>query len=197
MGNGMELMIDRMERPPVTLELLAEHHRAELEEATNADPDIWELYPYSMAGPHFAPWWEASMARQGAERIRFAVCLDGRCVGTSSFLNIDAEAGGVEIGGTYYRPEVRGGIVNPAAKLLLIGHAFARGARRVAFRVDALNARSRAAVLKLGAVEEGVLRHSGVTWTGRVRDAAIYSILRAEWPAVEARLTARLAHLAA
>jgi RimJ/RimL family protein N-acetyltransferase len=189
----LDLMIDRLDRVPVSLEWLDESHRDALRDAANADADIWDIYPYSMAGRHFDPWWEASMARQGKERIRFAVCLDGRCVGTSSYLNIEPEAGAVEIGGTYYAPDARGGVVNPAAKYLMIGHAFARGARRVAFRVDAINARSRAAVLKLGAVQEGILRQSGVTWTGRVRDAVVFSIVRDEWPAVEARLLERLA----
>jgi N-acetyltransferase len=188
----MDLMVDRMSWGPVSLELLAERHREELRAAANADPDIWAIYPYSMADPHFDGWWEASVARQGAERIRFAVCLDGRCIGTSSYLNIEPAAAAVEIGGTYYRPDARGGVVNPAIKYLMLRHAFERGARRVAFKVDALNARSRAAVLKLGAVQEGILRQSGVTWTGRVRDAVVFSILRDEWPGVEARLLERL-----
>ena len=189
----MRLMIDRMAHGPVALELLAERHRDELRAAVDADPDIWAIYPYSMAGAHFDPWWQASMARQGEERIRFAVCFDSRCVGTTSYLNIDSAEESADIGGTYYAPDARGGIVNPAAKLLTIGHAFDEGARRVVFQVDAINFRSRAAVLKLGAVEEGVLRHHKRTWTGRLRDTAIYSILRDEWPAVEKRLLERLA----
>ena len=189
----MELMVDRLSWGPVSLELLQERHREALRDAANADPDIWTIYPYSMAGEHFDPWWAQSMARHGKERIRFAVCLDGRCIGTSSYLNIEPEAAAVEVGGTYYAPNARGGIVNPAAKYLMLGHAFARGARRVGFKVDSLNLRSRAAVLKLGAVQEGILRQSGVTWTGRVRDAVVFSILAEEWPDVEARLLRRLA----
>lgn len=188
----MELVVDRLDWEPVALELLAERHREELRAAANADSDIWTIYPYSMADPHFDSWWEQSLARQGSERIRFAVCLDGSCVGTSSYLNIEPAAAAVEIGGTYYRPDARGGLVNPASKFLMLRHAFERGARRVAFKVDALNSRSRAAVLKLGAVQEGILRQSGVTWTGRVRDAVVFSILRGEWPQVEARLLGRL-----
>ena len=188
----MQLMIERMTHGPVALELLAERHRDDLRAAVDADPDIWEIYPYSMAGTHFGPWWQASMARQGEERIRFAVCLDGRCVGTTSYLNIEAAEESVDIGGTYYAPDARGGIVNPAAKLLMIGHAFEKGARRVVFQVDAINTRSRAAVLKLGATHEGVLRHHKRTWTGRLRDTAIYSILCDEWPAVEKQLLERL-----
>lgn len=188
----MDLIIDRLDHAPVSLELLAERHREDLRDAANADPDIWNIYPYSMAGRYFDPWWEENVARRGQERIRFAVCLEGRCIGVTSYLNIEPAAAAVEIGGTYYRPDARGGIVNPAAKYLMIGHAFAHGARRVAFKVDAINTRSRAAVLKLGAVQEGILRQSGVTWTGRVRDAVVFSVLRDEWPAVETGLLERL-----
>jgi RimJ/RimL family protein N-acetyltransferase len=188
----MDLMTERLEHGSVSLELLAEQHREELRAACNADPEIWAIYPYSMAGEHFGAWWDAAMARQGHQSITFATCLDGRCVGTSSYLNIEPGAAVVEIGGTYFAPDARGGIVNPSAKLMMLRHAFERGARRVAFRVDALNSRSRAAVLKLGAVQEGILRQSGVTWTGRVRDTVVFSILRDEWPEVERRLLRRL-----
>ena len=99
----------------------------------------------------------------------------------------------MEIGFTYYAPDVRGGAVNPAAKRLLLGHAFDAGAQRVQFRVDAINARSRAAVLKLGAVQEGILREDKVTWTGRIRSTVVFSVLPSEWPAVRERLDTRLA----
>ncbi|NNM78669.1 GNAT family N-acetyltransferase [Sphingomonas sp. ID1715] len=188
----MELRAERLSRGEVTLEPMDERHRDGLRAAANADPDIWTIYPYSMADEHFDGFWARLMDQRAAgDRMPFAVCVNGECVGISCYLNIGREAAGVEIGGTYYRPDVRGGIVNPTAKLLLIGHAFACGARRVAFRVDAINARSRAAVLKLGAVEEGILRQNSVTWTGRVRDTVVFSILRDEWPAVEKRLLER------
>jgi len=91
---------------------------------------------------------------------------------------------------------VRGGAINPAAKRLMLGHAFEAGARRVQFKIDALNARSRAAVLKLGATQEGVLRQDRVTWTGRLRDTVVFSVLADEWPAARERLDARLAAFA-
>jgi RimJ/RimL family protein N-acetyltransferase len=124
------------------------------------------------------------------------VLADGEVVGMSSYLNIDRANAVTEIGGTYYRPDVRGGAVNPAAKRLLLTHAFDGGARRVQFKVDALNARSRAAVLRLGAAQEGILRQDRVTWTGRIRDTAVFSILAEEWPKVRATLDARLADFA-
>jgi RimJ/RimL family protein N-acetyltransferase len=114
-------------------------------------------------------------------------------MGVSSYLGVDPANQALEIGGTYYHPEVRGGPVNPAAKRLLLGHAFDAGARRVQFKVDALNARSRAAVAKLGAVQEGILRQDRMTWTGRVRDTVCFSILSTEWPEVRDRLEQRLA----
>jgi RimJ/RimL family protein N-acetyltransferase len=111
----------------------------------------------------------------------------------TSYLAIDAAHRRLEIGATYYRPQARGGIVNPATKRLLLAHAFEAGANRVAFRVDALNARSQAAVLKLGATQEGVLREDRRIWTGRVRDTVVFSILAEQWPAVRERLDLRLA----
>ena len=86
--------------------------------------------------------------------------------------------------------------MNPAAKRLMMGQAFCDGARRVVFRVDAINARSRAAVTKLGGKLEGILRQDRVTWTGRVRDTCIFSVLKDEWPAVRDGLDARLAAFA-
>jgi RimJ/RimL family protein N-acetyltransferase len=190
----MELRAEQLNMGPVALEPVEERHREPLRAAANADPDIWPLYPYSMAGEHFESFWAALLAGQASgARMPFAVSLNDECVGISCYLNIDAAQDSLEIGGTYYRPDARGGMVNPSAKLLLLGHAFASGARRVSFKVDAINTRSRAAVLKLGAVQEGVLRQDRVTWTGRVRDTVIFSILREEWSGVRSRLERRLA----
>ena len=189
----MELRVERLSRGTVALEPIADEHREALRAAANADPDIWSIYPYSMAGEHFDGFWAKLRARQASgDAMPFAVCLDGECVGISNYLNIEPEQDSCEIGGTYYRPDVRGGIVNPSAKYLMLGHAFECGARRVSFRVDAINTRSRAAVLKLGAVQEGILRQDRVTWTGRLRDTVVFSVLRDEWPGVEAGLLKRL-----
>jgi len=177
------------------LEPLALVHREDLRDAVEADPQIWtELYPYSWAGQHFEPTWARVMGDIEAGRsIVYAVTTEGPCVGVSGFGRIEPVNAGLEIGGTYYRPEMRGGAVNPAAKRLMMAHAFASGARRVSFRVDAINARSRAAVSKLGAVQEGILRQDMTCWTGRIRDTVIFSVLTDEWPAVRDRLDSRLA----
>jgi RimJ/RimL family protein N-acetyltransferase len=120
----------------------------------------------------------------------------GRSVGLTCYIRPEPEHRAVDIGSTYYRPEDRGGVVNPAAKHLLLGHAFACGVNRVQFGVDALNLRSRRAMTKLGATEEGILRRARITWTGRVFDRVIFSILADEWPGVSARLEARMAQFA-
>ena len=192
----MDLQPAVLENAFVRLEPLAAAHREPLRAACAADTEIWALYPYSMAGEHFDPRWTQLMADAGrGTTISYAVLVGGEVVGMTSFLGLDPVNAALEIGGTYYRPDARGGPANPAAKRLLLGHAFKSRARRVQFKVDALNARSRAAVLKLGAVQEGILRQDRITWTGRVRDTVYFSVLAAEWPDVRDGLDGRLARL--
>jgi RimJ/RimL family protein N-acetyltransferase len=193
----MDLKSATLENRFVRLEPMAARHREEFRAACDADLATWrDLYPYAMGGEHFDEGWARLYAEPPADRINFAVVVEGRVVGVSSYLGVDQANSALEIGGTYYAPEARGGAVNPAAKRLLLGHAFEAGARRAQFKVDAINGRSRAAVLKLGAVQEGILRQDRVCWTGRIRDTAYFSILADEWPGVRARLDARLAAFA-
>ncbi|HEX5262643.1 MAG TPA: GNAT family protein [Phenylobacterium sp.] len=194
----MRLESKVLENRFVRLEPLSEARCEELRAACDADQAVWtELYPFSWAGEHFDPTWKRLMGDVAAGRtIAFGVVVDGCCIGVSCHSAIDAENASLEIGGTYYHPDYRGGAVNPSAKRLMMGHAFDSGARRVVYRVDAINARSRAAVLKLGAVQEGILRQDRVTWTGRIRDTVIFSVLADEWPGVRDGLDARLAAFA-
>lgn len=192
----MQIEPKLLENAHVRLEPMAERHREDLRAACDADPAVWTgLYPYSMAGEHFDPLWNERMPEdvRTGRSYHFAVVVDGRCVGLTCYSAIDRANASVEIGGTYYHPAHRGGPVNPSAKRLILEDAFASGARRAVFRVDAINARSRAAVLKLGATQEGILRQDRVTWTGRIRDTVIFSILAPEWPDIRDRLDARLA----
>jgi RimJ/RimL family protein N-acetyltransferase len=190
----MQLDPNVLEDRHVRLEPMADAHREDLRAACNADPATWtELYPYSMAGEAFDRGWAQFYANPAAERINYAVVVVGRCMGVSSYLTVDPGNQSLEIGGTYYHPDIRGAAANPASKRLLLGHAFASGVRRVQFKVDAINARSRAAVLKLGATQEGILRQDRVVWTGRIRDTVVFSVLADEWPAVRDGLDARLA----
>lgn len=118
---------------------------------------------------------------------------DGELVGTSSLAELDLENESAHIGWTAYDPRVWGTAVNAEAKLLLLAHAFAHGFGRVRLQADAANSRSRAAILRLGATFEGVLRRERRRPDGTWRDTAVYSILAGEWPAVRAGLEERLA----
>lgn len=191
----MELEAKVLENRFVRLEPLDDGHKEGLRAACAADQTIWrELYIYSMLGEAFDVQWARLRKEQvRGETIPFAVVTDGAVRGITTYLGIDRHHRILEIGGTYYEPSARGGAVNPACKRLLLAYAFECGANRVQFRVDALNARSCAAVRKLGAVDEGVLRRDRITWTGRVRDTAHFSVLPEEWPAVRDRLDDRLA----
>jgi RimJ/RimL family protein N-acetyltransferase len=114
---------------------------------------------------------------------RTFVLFEGdQLAGMSSFLGIDESRQTLEIGGTYYRPKFRGTGFNRRVKDMMIGRAFGHGFRRIEFRVDQRNARSQAAMKKLGAVREGVLRADRITWTGHTRDTVLFSILGNEWP---------------
>jgi RimJ/RimL family protein N-acetyltransferase len=117
---------------------------------------------------------------------------NGELVGTSTLGDFDEANEHAHIGWTAYSPEVWGSAVNPEAKLLLLSEAFDNGFNRVKLQADALNDRSRAAILKLGAQFEGVLRRMQPRADGSWRDTAVYSILAEEWPAVRAGLEARL-----
>ena len=132
------------------------------------------------------------------EQVPFAVRLlsDGRLIGMSRLFEIDAAHRRLELGYTWYIPEFWGTAVNPDAKLLLLTHVFEGwGARRVQFKIHHGNLRSQAAVEKLGAVREGVLRAHMIQPDGSRRDSVVLSIIADEWPTVKARLQERLSSL--
>lgn len=117
----------------------------------------------------------------------------GRFVGMTSYMDIRPEHRGVEIGMTWYAPEVRATKVNPECKLLLLEHAFEHlGCVRVQIKTDGRNLHSQRAIAKLGAKYEGTLRNHMIFPNGFVRDTVMYSILPEEWPTIKAGLEARL-----
>ncbi len=192
----MRLAATVLEDRFVRLEPFSEGLRDEVRVALDCDPDAWEIMVGAAWGPHFDGWWASAMsAMASGGRIPWAVRdkADGHVVGTSSLYEIKPDYRRCEIGSTFYRPEARGGPINPACKRLLLGHAFDAGAVRVEIITDAINPASQAAIRKLGARDEGVLRKHKITWTGRIRDTAQFAILDEDWPAVRARLDARLA----
>lgn len=160
------------------------------------DPGTWTHWPRDVPGAGWDATVDWQLAEQAAGRwMLHAVFVAGADapVGQSCYLAIRPEHAGVEIGGTWYAPAVRGTAVNPAAKLLLLDHAFACGAERVELKTDARNARSRAALEKLGATFEGVHRRHMRRPDGGWRDTAWYAVIREDWPGVRAGLEARLA----
>ena len=126
-------------------------------------------------------------------RHPYAVVVDGRAQGSTSYGDVDLAVEGLEVGWTWYAPPLWATHVNPACKLLLLGHAFEElEAQRVTLKTDALNTRSRSAIGRLGAQYDGTLRHHRLRPDGTVRDSACFSILAAEWPALRDGLRARL-----
>jgi RimJ/RimL family protein N-acetyltransferase len=177
----------------VVLEPLTREHCPDLLDAA-ADPLVWRWL--SVTQPTTLPAMEALVASALTEprRVAWAVVVNGRAIGSTSYLDIDLAVDGLEVGWTWYSRQVWKTSVNPACKLLLLGHAFDElGAARVLFKTDAQNTRSRSAILRLGAQYDGTLRHHRLRSDGSVRDSAYYSILAPEWPAVRAGLLDRLA----
>ena len=168
-----------MEAGEIRLEPLHEAHRAALKAACAEDPEIWPIYSISYDPEHFDESFDRLTAR--ADANAFAIFTGDELVGMSCFLGIDAERGVLEIGNTYYVPRERGNGLNRQVKNLLIGRATECGFRRMEFKVDARNGRSQAALAKIGAVREGVIRADRITWTGHVRDTVLFSILAEEW----------------
>jgi RimJ/RimL family protein N-acetyltransferase len=162
-------------------EPFAEIHRDALRAACAEDKEIWAIYSAPFDPAHF----DDSIDKWAAAPLNhvFAIYDGDELAGMSSFLGLDQGRQTVEIGGTYYRPHLRGTGFNERTKGMMLRRAFEAGIRRVEFRVDARNARSQAAMAKLGATREGVLRADRITWTGHVRDTVLFSILRDEWPA--------------
>jgi RimJ/RimL family protein N-acetyltransferase len=161
-------------------ELFEERHRDALRAACAEDQDIWAIYPTSFAPEHFDASLDGLLSRSNWRT--FVLFNAVEFAGMSSFINIDEGRQVLEIGGTYYRPKFRGMGFNRRVKDMMLRRAFDCGIRRVEFRVDMRNARSQAAMKKLGAVREGVLRADRITWTGHVRDTVLFAMLKDEWP---------------
>jgi len=172
-------LADPMAAGEVRLEPLAEAHREGLKAACAEDREIWPIYAISYDPDHFDASFDALLARPNGQG--FAIFSEGGLVGMSCYIGIEAARGVLEIGNTYYVPEMRGTGLNRAVKNLMIGRAIDCGFRRIEFRVDARNVRSQRAMAKLGAVREGVIRAERITWTGHVRDTMLFSILADEW----------------
>ena len=163
---------------------------AELFNALDSD-DVWT---HVKGRPSSAQQWaEVIDQAQASGRWMWTIRLGGAVVGTSSFLDLSVVDARVEIGHTTYAPQVWGGRVNPAAKLLLLSWAFDEAQMsRVQLKTDIRNVRSQAAIERLGATREGVLRMYQRRQDDSIRDTVMYSVLASEWAGVREGLLARL-----
>jgi RimJ/RimL family protein N-acetyltransferase len=164
-------------------EQFSEKHHEPLKAACAEDSEVWQIYANNFGPDGF----DDSITRyvgnpSNRTFVLFAENSEGddELAGMSSYLGIDPNRQVLEIGGTYYRPHLRGTGFNRRVKDMMLKRAFDCGIRRVEFRVDIRNGRSQAAMKKLGAVREGVLRADRITWTGHVRDTVLFAILKDE-----------------
>jgi RimJ/RimL family protein N-acetyltransferase len=178
----------------VRLEPIEERHRDDMLAAAAQDPETFRyLFTDLSKGESVWPGYLADALRD--EYISWATvdAATGRAIGSTRFLDIAPEHGRLEIGWTWIAPSHQRTATNTEAKLLQLSYAFDElGATRVALKTDERNQRSQAAIARLGAVREGVLRHQFRMPDGFMRSSVYFSILADEWPALKARLVDRL-----
>jgi RimJ/RimL family protein N-acetyltransferase len=180
----------------VRLEPLAKAHLAGLAEI-GLDEELWRWIPMPVrTTEEMAAYIDTALDEQ--ERgvsLPFAIFdrTTGRAIGCTRYGNIDRTHHRVEIGWTWVAREWQRTAANTEAKYLLLRHAFETlGCMRVELKTDSLNEKSRAAILGIGAQQEGIFRNHMITASGRIRHTVYFSILDSEWPAVKARLENRL-----
>ena len=178
------------------LEPLAKAHLAGLAEV-GLDEELWRWIPTAVrTKEQMAAYIETALVeQQRGVSLPFAIVekATGRAIGSTRYGNIDRVHHRVEIGWTWVAREWQRTAINTEAKYLLLKHAFeSLGCMRVELKTDSLNEKSRAAILRIGAKEEGIFRNHMITASGRIRHSAYYSIIDLEWPGVKARLEERL-----
>lgn len=180
----------------VRLEPLSLDHHADLCEI-GLKEELWRLIPTFISSPEDMRGYIQSALddQQKGIALPFATIdkASGKAIGSTRFGNISTADKRAEIGWTWIAPEFQRTFVNTEAKYLMLRHAFeAWRCNRVEFKTDALNEKSRNAILRLGAVQEGIFRQHVVTYSGRLRDSVYFSIINTEWPDVKARLEEKL-----
>jgi RimJ/RimL family protein N-acetyltransferase len=149
--------------------------------------------PRSASPDDFRTFIETGLADDARAAFTVVDNSTGTICGSTSYLDVRPAHRGLEIGATWYGQAWRGTMVNPESKLLLLRHAFEQlGCARVQLKCDARNERSQRAIAALGAVREGVLRRHMTMPDGYQRDTVMFSIVDDEWPAVRAKLLARI-----
>jgi RimJ/RimL family protein N-acetyltransferase len=183
-------------RKLVVLEPLQREHEEELLAAAR-DGELWKLWYTSVGSPDAVlAYIDTALAMrdtQGAMPFVVRSQLDGKIIGSTRFFNVDAANRRLEIGHTWYSQSVQRSGVNTEAKLLLLKHAFeVLDCIAVEFRTHWFNFDSRAAIARLGAKQDGVLRNHAISPNGTLRDTVVFSIIASEWPTVKAHLRHQL-----
>ena len=183
----------------VALEPMAVEHKNALIDAAS-DGQLWQLWYTGVPKPEgMQAWIDGSLALQEKGlALPFVVrhLPSGEIVGSTRYMNIEADRRRLEIGTTWYAKQVQRSPLNTEAKLLLLRHAFeALGCIAVEFRTHYFNQRSREAIAKLGAKQDGILRQHSFAADGNLRDTVVFSVLDCEWPTVKTHLQYRLNRL--
>lgn len=176
----------------LTLEPMERRHEPELLDAAN-DGELWKLWYTAIASPDAVISYmdDALKMRGELGAMPFIVRRnsDGKVVGSTRYFNVDAKNRRLEIGHTWYSKSAQRTGLNTEAKLLLLKHAFERlHCIAVEFRTHWFNFESRAAIARIGAKQDGVLRNHQVSPNGTLRDTVVFSIIASEWPTVKAHL---------
>jgi RimJ/RimL family protein N-acetyltransferase len=179
----------------ITLEPLVETHRDALREIAN-DPTIWSYMVTSAFGNHFNPWFDKALQTQlNQESIAYAIRdnTNQKLIGSSRFYFIDQKNHRLNIGYTWFHPSTWGTLANLETKYLMLTFAFETlHVNRIELMTDSRNTRSQAAIKKLGATQEGVLRKHLVLHDGHVRDSVVFSIIKDEWASIKPMLISKL-----
>lgn len=176
----------------VRLEPLQIEHAPALAEV-GLDPELWRWIPTVVSTPAEMTSYVQTALDEQARGVSLPFVIKsattGAVIGCTRYGNIDRASKRLEIGWTWYTPAVQRTGANTEAKLLLFTHAFETlRANRVELKTDALNSKSRNAILRIGAQQEGIFRKHIVTHSGRIRDTVYFSVISDEWPQVKARL---------
>jgi RimJ/RimL family protein N-acetyltransferase len=185
-----------LEGAHVRLEPLAKTHLTGLAEV-GLDEELWRWIPTPVrTREEMAAYIETALNEQTqGVALPFAIVekSTGRAIGSTRYGSIDRTHHRVEIGWTWVARDWQRTTMNTEAKYLLLRHAFETlGCMRVELKTDSLNERSRAAILRIGAREEGIFRSHMITASGRIRHTVYFSIIDSEWPAIKARLETKL-----
>jgi N-acetyltransferase len=194
----MDIQPVTLEGQYVRLEPLSLQHLDDLS-TVGLDPELWRWIPFQITTPaEMASYIKDALAAQQAGTVLPFATIDrntNKAIGSTRYMNIDRPNRRVEVGSTWIACALQRSKVNIEAKVLMLRHAFETlGCMRVELKTDSMNRRSRNAIQRIGARQEGIFRNHMTTYTGRIRHSVYFSIIDSEWPEVKANLESKLAH---